>query len=411
MSLLARGDARGAIRSLRRNKARSAVTMLGVVIGVSAVTIAVGIGDGVKMQIDAQTRRLGSDLITIRPGRLLGTGSSRLSSTGPLAGAAIGGSLVTNDITVVQKAPGIAKAVPLSVVNAGMVTGDTAPSDALVIGTEPQLPGILRQSLAYGTFFGDDELSGDKVVLGARAADRLFSENVPLGQTLTILGHQFVVVGILDAFQTTPLSLDADFNDAVFIPYTSARQITNDDSPLYEILARPADAQRTDTVVGGLRQALLTSHGGQSDFTVLKQTQTLAVAGSILGMLTALIAGVAAIALLVGGVGIMNVMLVSVTERMHEIGIRKAIGATSRQILSQFVTEAAVLSMAGGLIGVILAALIEVAVGLLTSLKPVVAWQAAVVAFLVSVCIGVIFGSIPAAKAARKQPIEALRSD
>ena len=410
MSLLAKGDVRGAIRSLSRNKARSVVTMLGVVIGVAAVTIAVGVGDGVKAQISAQTKRLGSDLITIRPGRLLGTGSS-LNSTGPLAGASVGGVLTDNDITVVQKVHGVANVVPLSVVNANTVLGDAAPASELVIGTDQQFPTMLRQTLAYGIFFGDDDMSRDKVVLGSRAADRLFSESVPLGQTLTILGHQFVVVGILNDFQTAPLSLDADFNDAVFIPYASAREITNDSSPLYEILARPADVRQTDAVVSGLHDALTVAHGGQTDFTVLKQTQTIAVAGNILNLLTALIGGIAAIALIVGGVGIMNVMLVSVAERMHEIGIRKAIGATSRQILSQFVTEAAVLSMVGGFMGVVLSGLVEIALGLLTSIKPAVAWQAAAVSFFVSVAVGIIFGSIPAAKAARKQPIEALRSE
>ena len=410
MSLLAKCDIRGAIQSLRRNKARSIVTMLGVVIGVAAVTIAVGIGDGIKAQVDAQTKRLGSDLITIRPGQLLSSGPAQLHA-GPFAGVTLGGALTPNDISVTQKTPGVAKAVPLSVVNTDVVNGDTTPASALVIGTDSGLPGMVRQQLAYGVFFGDGDTSADKVVLGSQAADRLFSESVPLGQTLTILGHPFVVVGIMHEFQTAPLSLDVNFNDAVFIPYASARQITNNNSPLYEILARPANMQQTDAVADKLRGALIVAHGGQTDFTVLKQTQTIAVAGNILTMLTALISGIAAIALIVGGVGIMNVMLVSVTERMHEIGIRKAIGATSRQILGQFITEAAVLSMAGGLIGIVLAGLVETAVALLTDLKPAVAWQAAAIAFLVSVGVGIIFGSIPAAKAARKQPIEALRSE
>lgn len=410
MSLIAKVDIRSSIRSLRRNKARSIVTMLGVIIGVAAVTVAVGIGDGVKNQIGAQTNRLGTDLITIRPGRLLVPGLSP-HGAGPFIGASIGGSLTANDITAVQKVPGVASAVPLSVVNADTVMGDTTPTTALVIGTSQQLPAILRQSLAYGVFFGNDDLSSDKIVLGPRVADRLFSESVPLGQTVTILGHQFVVVGIFNDFQTAPLSLDADFNDAVFIPYTSARQITNDNSPLYEILARPTDTHQTDMVVNQLRTTLAAAHGGQTDFTVLKQAQTIAVASNILNLLTVFIGGIAAIALLVGGVGIMNVMLVSVAERMHEIGIRKAIGATSGQILSQFIAEAAVLSMAGGFVGVVVSAAIELALGAFTSLKPTVAWQATGIAFLVSVGVGVVFGSIPAAKAASKQPIEALRSE
>lgn len=414
MTMFARGNIRTAVKTLRRNKARSLLTMLGVIIGVMSVVLVIGIGDGVRQQVDVQTDHLGRDLITIRPGQLLG--QSVPDALGGLGvdgnGAAAGGALGGKDITAISKTPGVAAVVPLSLVDGGVVSGENnRRDDALVLGTSSGLPDMLHQSLAFGAFFGDDPTAAGKVIIGSQVAQTLYDENVPLGQTLTILGHRFVVAGIFDDFPIAPFSADADFNDAVFIPYSTARSITNDNSPLYEILARPADASQTDAVVSRLKAKLLAAHGGQHDFTVLEQSQIIAVTDRILGLLAALIAGVAAIALLVGGIGIANVMLVSVTERMHEVGIRKAVGATNRQILSQFITEAAVLSVGGGAIGILLSLFAEVCLRLFTSLMPIMPWPAVIIASTVSIAVGILFGSVPALKAARKDPISALRNE
>lgn len=413
MRTLTKGDMKTAFNNVRRNKARSGLTMLGIIIGVASVVTAVSIGEGVKHEVNAQTIHLGKDLITIRPGRLLTQRSANPLDSLSLPGSLrTGGSLSGDDIDTVAKTPGVAHAVPLSVVSSDVVSGETNQHyGALVIGTDQGLPAILNQSLSFGAFFSDDPSDLNKVILGSRVANELFSENVPLGQTLSILGHQFIVSGIFNDFQTAPLAVDADFNNAVFIQYASAKQITNNNSPIYEILARPVGTSQTDATVSSLRSSLLAAHGGQHDFTVLEQSQTLAVTNSILDLLTALVTGVAAISLLVGGVGIMNITLVSVTERMHEIGIRKAVGATNGQILSQFIIEAAVLSVSGGVIGVLLAGFVDVSLGVFTSFVPVMTWQSVVLASLVSIGVGMIFGSVPALKAARKDPIEALRNE
>lgn len=414
MSRLMKGEIKTAVRTLQHNKGRSLLTMLGIIIGVTSVLVVVGIGEGVRQQIGAQTDRLGKDLITIRPGQLLGqvSSGSMLNGLGPVFGQGLGGSLSDIDIKTVQKTPGVATAVPLSIVSSGVVSGENNHrNNALVIGTTPGMPDMLKQSLAFGTFFNDTSTDANKVVIGSHVAQVLYDENVPLGQTLTILGHQFIVVGIFNDFQTTPLSLDADFNNAVFIPYTVARQITNDSTPIYEILARPSQVSQTDVVAGRVNGSLLAAHGGQHDFTVLEQSQTLAVTNTILSLLTSLIAGVAAISLLVGGIGIMNVMLVSVTERMHEIGIRKAIGATNQQILRQFMVEAIVLSVVGSALGVMIAFSAELVLRIFTNLAPSITWQIVAIACGVSIGVGVLFGSIPALKAARKDPISALRNE
>jgi putative ABC transport system permease protein len=412
MASLTKGDIKTAVHTLQRNKFRSMLTMLGVIIGVASVVTVVGIGEGVKQQINAQTEHLGKDLITIRPGQLLNQSlGSELSSGSLLGGVGSVGSLTNQDIDTVSKTPGVASSAPLSLVSGAITSSQHSHAyNAYVVGTNQLLPAMLHQGLAFGSFFSDNT-SPDNVVIGSQVAQALFSENVPLGQTITILGQQFVVEGIFNDFQAAPLSLNIDFDNAVFIPYSAAELITNNDSPIYEILARPQSVNQTAAVAKSLQENLLAAHGGQHNFTVLEQSQTLMVTDNILSLLTALIGGVAAIALLVGGIGIMNVMLVSITERMHEVGIRKAVGATDRQILSQFMIEAAVLSVTGGFIGIVLSFVIEVVLRLVTSLSPSITWQIVVLAFVVSVGIGLLFGTIPALQAARKDPIEALRNE
>lgn len=410
MGRFSKGELTTAIRTLRRNKGRSISTMLGIVIAVASVVAVVGIGQGISQQVADQTDRLGKDLITIVPGQVGPSGG--WGALQALGGQSVSGVLSQQDLATIGRTKDVAMVLPLSMVAGGVASGQSGRHiDVAVIGTTTDFPTALGQSVAYGTFFDDSGDSINKVILGAHVASNLFDQNVPLGQTVTILGQQFIVSGILAESQSTPLSSGADFNDAVFIANSSAQQITNNNARVYEALVRPDSLDNTDTVINRLQGELLAAHGGQRDFTILKQGQTISVTDMILRLLTILIVVVAAISLLVGGVGIMNVMLVSVTERMHEIGIRKALGATNRQILRQFVVEAAVLSVTGSLIGVVVAFGLESGLLIFTNLTPAFSWQAALIACVVSVAVGILFGSIPALKAARKDPISALRNE
>jgi len=238
----------------------------------------------------------------------------------------------------------------------------------------------------------------------------LFDNDVPLGHTFKLHGQEFIVRGVFDDFGSTPLSDDANYNSSIFIPFEVAQRLTDNTAAIFEILAKSSSAATVQPTITQLQKSLATTHGGQNNFSVLKADQAVAARSNILSLLTNLISGVAAISLLVGGIGIMNVMLVSVTERMHEIGIRKAIGATNRQILSQFIIESSLLSVAGGILGIIVAFVLDGLMRFFTNLRPVISWQVVAVAFVVSLVVGVVFGSVPALKAARKDPIEALRS-
>lgn len=412
MRSLSKGNIKTAIASVRGAKWRSLLTMLGIIIGIVSVVTVVSIGEGVKQQVISQVNQRSKGLITIRPGQLVNRDDKgHITGVNVFSGYATTGALSDKDVQTVEKTPGVKGAVPLSIL-AGNVTYENKPhGNVVVIGTTAELPTALKQSVEYGDFFSDSDTNQNGAIIGSDVARNIFGDDVPLGQGFTFHDQDFIVRGVFKQFKNATLSLDTDFNNAIFIPYSVAQDLTNNNTSIYEILAEPKDPNKADAVADAVTDSLKQAHGNQEDFTVLKQDESLNVTSNILNLLTRLIGGIAAISLLVGGIGIMNVMLVSVTERMHEIGIRKAIGATSRQIMSQFLIEATVLSVVGGIIGVILSIIVNFLIRIFTTIEPVVSWQVVVVAAGVSLAVGIIFGTAPALKAAKKDPIEALRNE
>lgn len=405
------GHMKAGINAVRNTKLRSFWTMLGVIIGVASVITVVAIGTGIKRQVSGQIHHFGKNLITVRPAQVHTNSTAGASGLSIISGLNTAGSLTDKDVKAVSQVPGVAASAPLTALG-GDISGNNGRYDrAFIIGTSGDLPSLINQSIAYGGFITNDDGGADVAVLGQRAAENMFNVDVPLGRAVTIHGEHFVVRGIFNQFTAAPLSQGLDFNDAVFIPNDKAEELSNSTAPTYEILVRPDKADNTQAVADGIRRVLAKNHGGNSGFTVLTGNQNLDASDSILSLLTKLIAGVASIALLVSGIGIMNVMLVSVSERKHEIGIRKAVGATNRQILGQFMIESTVLSLWGGVIGVALAFLMEIMLRLFTDLRPVISWQVVLLATGVSFLVGIVFGTVPAVKAARKDPIEALRSE
>jgi putative ABC transport system permease protein len=405
------GQIRSGAEAVKHNKLRSFWTMLGIVIGVTSVISIVAIGEGVKQQIGGQIHSLGSNLITIKTAEIhLGSGNGA-SYTSQLSGFSVSGSLTPKDIKTVSEVNGVSSSSPLTLVS-GSVKGDGGVyGPGFVLGSSPDLPSLLNQSLAFGAFFSSDETNTNVAVLGQSAANGMFNENVPLGRTFTFHGQDFVVVGIFNQFTTDPFSQQADMNNAIFIPNGIAENISDNTAPTYEILAKANSPKLTKLTASNIQAALSSSHGGYNGFSVATGNQNFSSNNSILDLLTKLTAGVAAISLLVAGIGIMNVMLVSVSERVREIGIRKAVGATNKQILSQFMIEAGMLSFVGGVLGIGLAYLIDISIRTATDLQPVITWQIVVIAAGVSLLVGVVFGSIPAWQASRKDPIDALRAE
>jgi putative ABC transport system permease protein len=409
MRIVHHGHLKSGLDSLRGAKLRSFWTVLGVIIGVTSVITIVSIGEGIKQQVGGQIHHLGQNIIIVRPTQLIG-GSGANSETNAISGLNVTSQLNVKDIDVISRTPGVTASAPLTVLS-GTARGDRSYNGGFVIGTTSDLPGLLNQSMTYGGFFSSDDNGGNVAILGQHASEELFNEDVPLGRTITFHGQSFIVQGIFNQFTSAPLSQQADFNNAIFIPNDVAESLSKNTAPTYEVLARPDSARHSAGVITRLEQALNKAHGGTSGLAVISGNQNLTSSGNILELLTRLVAGVAGISLLVAGIGIMNVMLVSVTERRHEIGIRKAVGATNRQIMGQFMIEAGVLSLSGGIVGIVLALIINVALRVATDLQPVISWDIVLLASGVSLLVGIVFGTLPAIKAAYKDPIEALRSE
>jgi putative ABC transport system permease protein len=400
-----------ALSSVRSARWRSFLTMLGIIAGIVAVVSVVGIGEGVKRQIAGTLDHFGKDLIIIRPVQAVDNSPSKLGQSDVIFGMSSAINLSNADADAVKRASGVGPSAPLGIVPGNIEAEGHTVKNIKVLGTSADLPKLINQNVAYGDFWTNRDEGAHYAVLGQRAAFTLFDEPVPLGKSFTFRGQNFQVRGVLEAFPKVPFSPTANFDNVVFIPYKMAASLTNNSAGPYVILAKPVAPNTLDKTINSVQDQLLDAHGQERDFSVLESHDSLESGNGVIRLLSMWIFAVAAISLLMGGVGIMNIMLLVVTERMHEIGVRKAVGASSRQILGQFILEATVLSVLGGIIGI---AASTAAVGLLrvyTDLDPVISWAAITIAASVSVAIGIVFGAIPAIKAARKDPIEALRHE
>lgn len=411
---LVRGNVAITIESLRKTKWRSFLTMTGIIIGIVSVVTVVGVGEGVKQDVARQINQFGTDLITIRPGNVTSHQERIAPNTDLVFGLNSISGLNENDLQAVKGAEHVKLAAPLGVVSGTVKADGRKISNGLVLATNSDLPAALNQKVAYGDFFAEQDthqVDTNNAVIGRTIAQTLFEDSVPLGKSFDFRGETFIVRGIFDEFEGSPLSPTSNFNNAIFIPYQKAEELTGNSVQMYSILAKPVSGEKAALAKKNIDAKLLKAHGGERDFSVLDQDESLAASSDVLNLLTTMIAAIAAISLLVGGVGIMNIMLASVTERMHEIGVRKAIGATNRQILNQFMLESAILSLVGGVIGVLISLSVVFGMRAYTSLNPVISWQAIGIAVGVSLVIGILFGTAPAIKAARKDPIEALRHE
>jgi putative ABC transport system permease protein len=407
-----RGNLRMAYSAIKGARWRSVLTMTGVIVGIVAVVTVVGIGEGVKRQVTGTLDNYGKDLLVVRPGEVGGDDMLASGNTDVLFGMNNATNLTSDDFNTVQRTPGVKQAAPLGIVSGRPVADDGRTArKAFVVATDSDLDKVLKQPVEEGDFWTDDKANANQAVIGQKVAGDLFGEPVPLGRRFNFRGQTFIVRGVFQQWVNVPFSPTANFNNAIFIPYQTASRITHNDSGLYTVLAKTGDPKTVEDVQNSLTSRLTKTHGGQKDFSVLDAKQAASVSTDVVHMLSVWIWAVAAISLFIGGVGIMNIMLLTVTERMHEIGVRKAIGASSHQILWQFLIEATVLSLIGCIIGV---ALSLGSIGLLyayTNLKPVISWQAVGIATAVSLAVGIIFGTAPAVKAARKDPIQALRHE
>ncbi len=396
-----------ATNSLKSNKVRTFLTLLGIIIGVTSVTTIIALGEGVKRQVNQQINDLGSDLITIVPGR-----NASVSGFDSLGGA-LGSSATTSrlsqaDLQSVETVANVSQAGGIMRLDGSIKRGEEK-FNTQVLAVEENYLDLTKQKLTQGQFFGGDLKNNKTTVLANNVAKKLFGNQDPIGSTVTIRGTSFVVVGVLDSYEG--FNFGQPINNLVLIPLPTGKSLNQDVIQLQQItveLEDPADSKNTSEQI---KSVLLKNHNGEEDFTITTQDQLVNTTDSVFKVLTSFTAAVASISLLVGGIGVMNIMLVTVTERTKEIGIRKAVGATKTQIMMQFLTEALVITLVGGFIGIVLSVLIGYVIGAQTAVKPALDPWIILLAAGVSLAVGVIFGTWPAIRAATKNPTDALRHD
>ncbi|HVP44732.1 MAG TPA: ABC transporter permease [Terriglobales bacterium] len=394
-----------AVRALTRNKLRSALTMLGIIIGVGAVIATVGVGQGASQKVQDQIASMGTNLLYISAGSVnrgglhIGIGATK--------------TLTEEDMKAIQEQiPAVAQAAPGSTTSQQIVS-DNQNWNTRVTGTEPQYFEIRDWPIASGSSFTQDDVTraSDVVVLGETVRQNLFGASDPVGQTIRIGNLPFKIVGVLAPKGSSGMGQDQD--DSVYIPITTLQKKLSGQNWLQYIMvsavSQPASYAAQGQVTALLRDRHHIRAGQDDDFSVRNLADVAQLADQSSKVMTLLLASIAGVSLIVGGIGIMNIMLVSVTERTREIGIRMAIGATEADVQRQFLTESVVLSIAGGTIGILFGIAASLVVTKVLGWPVLLSLAAVVAAVVFSMATGVFFGLYPARKAARLDPIEALR--
>jgi putative ABC transport system permease protein len=394
-----------AISSLRAHRTRTFLTTLGVVIGVFIVTLILVLSGGLRASITNQTAKLNDDVLLIRSA---GDSTTGMEAFSPLrvANATI---LTERDVAAVNKISDAKNVAPMMFLGGTVKSGQRSYDNITTVATSHQLPAVLNLKMVSGAWFADNETNRNYVILGEKLASGLIETNQAMGQTVTIKGQNFTVVGII---RTTdqPISLaGVDVDKAAFISLPNGAKFTNNVAEIGQIIVRVTDKNRLEKVGLDVNTALSKNHLDSGEFAVHTAHEVASATAGWLSTITLVALIFASISLLVGGIGIMNIMLVSVAERVREIGIRKAVGATKRQILEQFLLEALLMTLGGGIFGLILAYAVGYLIALQFSLPLVFSWWIFAIGLGVPLLVGVIFGLWPAARAARQDPIVALK--
>ena len=393
--------------ALSANKARSGLTILGIVIGISSVIAMVAIGQGAQGSIQASIQAIGSNLILVMPGAQRGPGFQ------VSAGRGTARTLPQSDADAITTQITAAKAVAPEISGRYQATSRGTNTNTSVLGTVPSYPEVRNAAVDIGSFLSDQDVRGfSKVaVIGPTTRDDLFGQGAdPTGAVIRIKNIEFKVIGVLKAKGGSGFG---NPDDVIIIPISSAQRFLAGDSYVTTISVEAPDAQSMTDIQASITALLLERHHLSdptlAGFSTLNQADIVATASSVTGTFTILLSAVASISLIVGGIGIMNMMLTTVTERTREIGLRKAIGATRKDISTQFLVEAVLLTLIGGGIGILLGWGLAYGVTALGILQTSVSLSSILLACGVSAGIGIVFGYYPAQKAARMSPIDALR--
>jgi putative ABC transport system permease protein len=394
-----------AFRALQRNKMRSFLTMLGIIIGVGAVIAMLAIGQGAEFSVEQQISSLGTNVLIVFPGSQQ-TGGVRV-------GAGSATTLTEEDASAIEReCPAVALVSPGTRAGGQVIAGNLNWATGIE-GTGPDYLEIRKWSIEYGDFYTDQDIkAASKVcVLGRTVADNLFPESSPVGQNVRIRNVPFKVIGVLAKKGQNAMGQDQD--DIILAPYTTVLRRLTWYPYLRQILVSATTPANIPVAQNQIRELLRMRHKTPSyepdDFTIRNQADLATAATATTEILTILLASIASVSLVVGGIGIMNIMLVSVTERTREIGIRMSVGARARDILTQFLIEALVLSLLGGIVGIVLGVSGSTVISKIAKWPTIITFFSILLSFGFSIAIGIFFGFYPARKAALLNPIDALR--
>lgn len=395
-----------AFESLQANRLRTFLTMLGVMIGISSVVIIFSLSGGVSSMISNQIIAEGESLAVVRPKELT-TNNKNVITNLATSRNFTQSSIKNEDLGLISKVKDVLAVAPLANFSA-KVKGDGDEKYANLLATSPNLDQTVGLKVREGQFIAESA-NANTVVIGNQMAIDLFGTTQALGKEITMKGEKFIVIGVL-AHQSSSINFsNVDFNNTAIIPYVTAKRIIGENLQIQQVNIRVKSINNLNQVQQEIEKGMLKNHNGEKDFEVLTGKNISHPSDKFIELSTIILVIVASVSLVVGGIGIMNIMLVNVSERTREIGIRKALGANNRHILFQFLTESMIISLSGGFFGYLIGYAFSFGVSVFLPFSPVISWQIAVLVCGISMLVGVIFGLYPAFRAARKDPIISLR--
>lgn len=391
-------------QNLAANRMRALLTTLGIVIGVASITTVMALGEGIRQAVSQQVGKLGGNVIIIKPGR---AESQAASSYSPY-NTAMTTTLTERDYKTATGIKNVKEVAPVMVLSGSIKADDNNTANVPIIATSEALVNVLNLKIRSGQFI-DAETSRDTVVLGQQLAIDIFGTDEAMGQSLLVKGRPHTVIGTVKN-TNTPINLSGlDLDHAAYVSLDDGKSFNQGIAQIQQLALKVEDVNTIGNTAEALHVAILKNHGGEQDFTTLAGKEIATASSGFFASLVAITAIISGITLVVSGIGVMNIMLVSVTERTREIGIRKALGATDQNIMVQFLIEALIMCIVGGIIGIALAYIIAFFIGSQLYFQPSINPVIIATGFGLALGVGVIFGLYPALKASRKDPIEALR--
>ena len=402
MSLLIVDHIETAVHSLHSNRVRSTLTMLGIAIGIASVTAILSLTDGVTHSVRQQVSNVGGNIAIIRPG------AEAASQTPVLTPEAYNTSTLNEgDLGVIEAAAPDLAIAPIMQIQTTLHTADTTLTDSTVVATTPALPETTSLSVVDGQFI-DSTTSMQTAVVGTQLSIDLFGTDNSIGKTFTMRDQRFTIVGVLKPLNDPVNYNNIDFNHAVIVDLEAGKTLHRGNTQIQQINVKAGSPEKLHAALKSITTKLAQAHN-ERDFHVIAGSEVAEPTGAAFTLIARTMAAIAAISLVVGGIGVMNIMLVGVAERTREIGIRKSVGASGRNIIAQFLVESVLVSLIGGLIGTTAGFVVAFVIGASMFVTPVFTWQIGLVAFGLSLGIGVVFGLYPAIRASRKDPIDSLR--